>query len=212
VEWHGFFMISIFLQKVYKILSFIFLMKTGIKVGSVMTRNFVSLPSKSTLFQAIDSMYKQEVGSLIVEDKQNLKGIITHTDIIKAIAQRRALDESIDKLMTKKVFTIGPEKDLYDAMIYLRKNKIRWLPVMSNKKVIGLLTLKDILKIQPELFDIVVQNIEIAEEKEKRNMLRYVDDYQWVREGPCEECGVYDLLYKVGNKHYCADCRRNLKN
>jgi len=187
-------------------------MKTGIKVGSVMTRNFVSVSSKCTLFQAIDTMYKQEVGSLIVEDKQDLKGIVTHTDILKSIAQRKALDESLDKIMTKKVFTIGPEKDLYDAMIYLRKNKIRWLPVISRKKVIGLLTLKDILKIQPELFDIAVQNIEIAEEKEKRNMLKYVDEYQWVREGPCEECGVYDLLYKVGTKHYCADCRRNLKN
>lgn len=187
-------------------------MKTGIKVGSVMTRNFISAGPRTSLFDTISKMYKSRVGSLIIEENQDLKGIITETDVIKAIATKTDLKISVEKIMTKKIFTIEPNKDIYDAMVYMRKNKIRWLPVLSKKKVIGMLTLKDILKIEPELFEIVVQNVQIAEEEEKRKRLKYSDEYKWISEGPCDECGGYDLLYKEGKQSLCADCRKALKS
>lgn len=186
-------------------------MKTGIKVGSVMTRNFVSVIPETSLIDSIKKMAKEKIGSLLIEEKQNLRGIVTNTDVIKAISIGIRLDSSIHKIMTKKIVFVDPKKDIYDAILVMRKNKVRWLPVVSNKKVIGMLTLKDILKIEPELFDIVVQNVQIAEEEEKKKRIKFADEYKWIREGPCDECGAYDLLYDFQGSFLCADCRKALR-
>lgn len=187
-------------------------MKTGIKVGTVMTRDFISAGPKTSLFDTIVKMSKAKVGSLLIEENQNLRGIVTDTDAIKAIANKIGFKTPIEKIMTKKILSIEPDKDLYEAMVFMRKNKIRRVPVVSKKKVIGMLTLKDILKVEPELFEIVVQNVQIAEEEEKRKRLKYSDEYKWISEGPCDECGGYDLLYKEDGRYLCADCRKALRS
>ncbi|MEM2954943.1 MAG: CBS domain-containing protein [Candidatus Nanoarchaeia archaeon] len=185
-------------------------MKVGIKVGDVMTRKFISVTPSTTISDCAKIMSKKCVGSLIVKEGQKLRGIMTEGDILKAVAKGLDLKKTnVSKIMTKSVVGISPSKDLYDALIIMKKKKVRWLPVMINSNVIGFLTEKDILKIQPDLFDITIQNLKIAEEEEKFKRIRAVDEYRWVREGPCQECGVYDLLYKAGNRYLCATCRKH---
>ena len=185
-------------------------MKTGIKVGDVMTKKFVSVTPNMTIVYCAKLMSKKNVGSLIIKDDQKLKGILTEGDVMKAVA--RGLDvkkAKAEKIMTRHVVSISPSKDLFDAFVTMKKSKVRWLPVMADGNVIGLLTFNDIVKIQPDLFDIAIQNIKIAEEEEKFKRIRAVDEYRWVKEGPCQECGVYDLLYKAGNRYLCATCRKH---
>lgn len=185
-------------------------MKTGIKVGDVMTRKFISVEPASTIESCAKIMAKKRVGSLIVKEGQKLKGIITEGDIMRAVAKGLNLKKTpVSKIMTKHVITISPSKDLYESLMVMKKKAIRWLPVVIDTNIIGLLTEKDVLKIQPDLFDIIVQNTKIAEEEEKWKRVRTVDEYRWVREGPCQECGSYDLLYKVGNRYLCALCRKH---
>lgn len=184
-------------------------MKTGIKVGDIMTRNFVSVGPKTSIHECVKIMVKNKVGSAVVMSDKKLKGIITEGDIMRAIAKKISLKEPVSKIMTKKVYSIRASKDIYDAIVLMKKKKVRWLPVVIKKHVIGFLTEKDILKIQPELFEIVVENLHIAEEKEKWKRIKAVDEYGWVKEGPCDECGAFDLLYKVGNRYLCANCRKN---
>lgn len=185
-------------------------MKVGIKVGDVMTKNLIAVKPETAISECAKIMTKKRVGSILVGEaqKQLLKGIATEGDIIQAIAEGISVKEAISKVMTKKVVTIAPTKDIYDALVLMKKHKVRWLPVIAGKAVIGFLTEKDILKVQPDLFDIAVQNIKIAEEEEKWKRIKAVDEYRWVREGPCNECGVYDLLYKAGDRYLCADCRK----
>jgi len=186
-------------------------MKTGIKVGDVMTRHFISVTPETSIQECAKLMAKKHVGSLIIKEDRKLKGIVTEGDIIKrAVARGINLKKTkISKIMTKRVITLAPSKDLYDAFVVMKKNKIRWLPVTIGNEVIGLLTFKDIIKIQPELYEIAIQNIKIAEEKEKLKRIKSVDEYRWVKEGPCEECGAYDLLYKVGARYLCSECKKH---
>lgn len=185
-------------------------MKTGVKVGDVMTKKFIAVAPEVTIKDCAKLMAKKNIGSLIVKQDQKLKGIVTEGDVMKAVAKGLDVKKSkINKIMTKHVVSISPSKDLFDAFITMKKGKVRWLPVMIDGNVIGLLTFNDIIKIQPDLFDIAVQNIKIAEEEEKFKRIRSVDEYRWVKEGPCQECGVYDLLYKVGSRYLCAECRKN---
>ena len=185
-------------------------MKVGIKVGDIMTKNFVSVSPNITMVDCAKIMVAKRVGSVIVKDKQLLKGIVTEGDLVSAMA--KGFDKKktkINRIMTKKIHSIKPNKDISQALVTMKQKKVRWLPVMAKHNIIGLLTEKDILKIQPDLFDIALQNIKIAEEKEKWKRIKAVDEFRWVREGPCQECGVYDLLYKIGNRYLCANCRKN---
>ncbi|UZE94043.1 MAG: CBS domain-containing protein [Candidatus Pacearchaeota archaeon] len=184
-------------------------MKVGIKVGDVMTRKFVSIKPDITMVECAKIMVKKGVGSVIVRSDQMLKGIVTEGDLVRAMAKSLNKKKTkVNKIMTKKVHGIKPGKDIFDALVTMKKKRVRWLPVLVNHKVIGFLTEKDILKIQPDLFDIAFQNVKIAEEEEKWKRIRAVDEFRWVREGPCHECGVFDLLYKIGNRYLCANCRR----
>ena len=61
--------------------------------------------------------------------------------------------------MTTKLVTIEPKADIFDAMMLMRDAEVRHLPVVENKKILGFLTMKDILKIEPQLFDLIVEKI-----------------------------------------------------
>jgi len=193
-------------------------MKIGIKVGDVMTRIFVSVSPEMSVAQCSKEMISKKVGSLIVKDDQHLKGILTEGDVIKAIARKKDLSKTKAKdAMTKKVVTVGPSEDIYSALMKMRAKKVRWLPVTVKGRVIGLLTVKDILVIEPSLFDIVAEFTPIKEEEKKLRMIAMRKKRKplergelWVREGTCHECGAYGVLYNIDGRLLCEDCKDEL--
>lgn len=153
-------------------------MKTGIKVGDIMTRNFIYCHEDDELLKAVKIMAKNRIGSLIIKEKDKLLGIITERDIMMAVAKNENLKGlKVKDVMTKRVETISPNKDLYDAIIKMKKKNIRRLPVVEKGKVIGLVTWKDIIKIAPTLFDLLVEEIRIREESEKLKKLGKEEEY-----------------------------------
>ena len=83
----------------------------------------------------------------------------------------------------------------------MKEKNIRHLPVVSDGKMVGLLTLKDILKIEPQLFDLLVDKFEVREEE--RKPINNLPE----KEGVCQECGKYaeELLDKEGTL-ICPNC------
>ena len=183
-------------------------MKIGIKVGDIMTRNFVSAAPDISVLNAVKLMVKNRVGSLVLVEDEILKGIFTEKDIMWVLTKRNSKDDlsqiRAGDVCTKKITTIKPSADIYDAIRLMRKAKFRRLPVTIQKRVIGLLTLKDILKIQPELFEIVQENYAIREEEDK---LKRTKSKETFNEGICEECGEIDILYNVDGQFICEECR-----
>jgi len=152
-------------------------MKIGVKVGDVMTRDFVSAKPDISVLKAIKLMVKKRVGSLILEENNLLKGILTEKDIMWALSKKSRKDlEKVkaSEIYSKKITTIKPSADIYDAMRLMKKAKFRRLPVLIKKRVIGLLTMKDILRIQPELFEIAKENYTIREEAEKLERIKKI--------------------------------------
>ena len=179
-------------------------METGIKVGDIMTRSFIFVSPETNLGDCAKTMVKKRVGSLIIQEGGKLKGILTEKDIIWAVVKktRKGLkDILVSDLMKKKVFTIKPSADIIEAMKRFKKKKVRRLPVVENGKLIGLLTEKDILKIDPGLFEMIVETIKIREETEKlkRRILPR-------KQGICEECGEFEILIKSDGQMICENC------
>jgi len=191
-------------------------MKIGVKVGDVMTRNFVSVTPDISIAECSRIMIANKVGSLIIKSsQQKLEGIITEGDIIGVIAKSKNLEKIKAKdVMIKKIVTIGPAEDMYEALKKMRGKKIRWLPVVIKDRVIGMLTVKDIIRIEPSLFDIVSEFQPIREEseklkaiKERKKRILEAGGKDEIEEGQCEECENYGPIYKIDGRMICEDCK-----
>jgi len=185
-------------------------MKIGIKVGDIMTRDFISVKPETSILDCAKKMVKKRVGSLILEENSQLKGIITEGDIIWAMTKKSRRDLGKIKakeIAPKKLITIKPSADLYDALQKMNKTKYRWLPVTVNKNIIGFLTLKDILRIEPGLFETASEIMQIREESAKLKRVKAGESF---KEGLCEGCGEFGILYQVDNRMLCEYCREEM--
>ena len=174
-------------------------MKTGYKVCDAMTRAPISVSPDATIEKCAKIMADNEVGSVLVKKGNELKGIITDQDIVRKIIANsiHPTKTTVEKHMAKKLITISPEKDIFDALSLMINENIKQLPVMDGKNMVGLLTQKDVLKLEPELFDLLVDKLEVKDEEHKA----YDND------GVCQECGKYSekLLMRKG-VFVCKNC------
>ncbi|MFT4311271.1 MAG: cyclic nucleotide-binding/CBS domain-containing protein [Candidatus Woesearchaeota archaeon] len=148
-------------------------MNTRYKVYDLMTTKPATIGEKETINTAAKKMSEQKVGSLVVVKDDKLKGLITEKDIVIKIVATNAKPEDfiVKQIMTpeKELLTIEPEKDVYSAMILMKDNNVRRLPVVENEKLQGIITMKDILKIEPDLFDHITDTFILREEERKIN-------------------------------------------
>ncbi|MBS3115937.1 CBS domain-containing protein [Candidatus Woesearchaeota archaeon] len=176
-------------------------MKTGYRVCDAMTKAPISISPEATIKECADIMNKERLGSLLVKKDSQLLGIITDQDIVRKIIAKGAdpLTTKIENHMEKNLITISPEKDIFDAITLMANRNIKQLPVMDGDVMLGLLTQKDVLKIEPELFDLLVDKLEIREEPHKPIM----------NEGLCSDCGNYsDRLIKNNDSLLCNECNK----
>jgi CBS domain-containing protein len=183
---------------------------SNIKVGDLMTREFVHVSPDTSLKDCARMMIKKKVGSLIVQREGMLEGILTEKDIIWVVVKKDQKELGRIKakdIMKKKVVTIKPGADVFEALKRVKEFKVRRLPVVEEGKVIGMITIKDILKIDPSLFEILQETVKIKEEAQKLKKGR-AEKYEGdVKSGRCSECGAFGPLYKNNyNNYFCEDC------
>jgi len=162
-------------------------MKTGIKVCDAMTEQPITISKSKTLKDCAKVMAEHHVGALVIKEGDSLMGIVTEQDIVRK-AVVKALDTSktkVEEIMCTDLVTVEPHMDIFEAMMIMRDKNLRHLPVVSDNKMLGLLTSKDILKIEPQLFDLLVDTIELKEEE--RKPINNPDE----QEGICNKCGEY---------------------
>ena len=178
-------------------------MKTGYKVYDCMTTKPVSVSSDANLEECAKIMSQNHVGALVIKDDHQSKGLITEQDIVrKALAKGiNPLTKKVKDFMETKLLTVSSSSDIYDALIKMRNSNIRHLPVVDNGKMVGLLTLKDILKIEPQLFELLVEKFELREETRKP-IKRIISN-----EAICQGCGAYvEDVTKVKGSLLCERC------
>jgi CBS domain-containing protein len=144
-------------------------METGVKVYDAMTTRPVVTSRSTNLVDCAKLMAQKNIGSLIIKEGERFVGIITEQDIVRrGVAKGVDLTTtSVDKVMSTDVVLGSPNMDIFDALATMRDYDLRHLPIVDEGKLMGLVTMKDILKIHPDLFDILVEKMEIAEQGRK---------------------------------------------
>ncbi len=156
-------------------------MKTGINVADAMTVKPLTIGPETTISECAKKMQIQKVGSLVIAENDNLLGIITEKDFVDKVIlnEMNPKTTKVKEVMTQTVHTIAPDIDLLTAIKKMAKVNVRRLPVLDDKKLIGFLTSKDILAIQPELLEILSEKFNLREIEIKPGM----------QEVGCSVCG-----------------------
>ena len=107
---------------------------------------------RASLAEAVQLMVEQNCGSLVICQNDSMVGILSERDILRAIANagRPLQDVSIEERMTRNVVTGLPSDDLNKIMGVMTAHRIRHLPVLDGGRVIGLISIGDIVKAQHE--------------------------------------------------------------
>jgi CBS domain-containing protein len=107
-----------------------------------------SVSPETSVLDTLRMMAQKEVGALVVLDAGQIVGIISERDFARSIAKTEQciLDTTVMDYMTKKVVTIGPDQTVDDCMQMMTKGRIRHLPVVEGKKLIGLISIGDVVK------------------------------------------------------------------
>ena len=120
-----------------------------VTVSNIMIKRNMPLVTGSSKFsQLLDKTTKSNLGlAIILDDRKKLIGVISDGDI-KRIMRENKNSESIQikKVMTKTPVTVSADMLAAEALSVLEEKNINALPVMDKEKVVGVLTLKDIIK------------------------------------------------------------------
>ena len=102
----------------------------------------------ATVYEAIEIMADKGVGALVVMENENLVGIISERDYArKVILQgRSSRDTPVLDIMTSRVIQTGPDSTVDDCMAVMSDNKIRHLPVIQDDKLLGVISIGDLVK------------------------------------------------------------------
>jgi CBS domain-containing protein len=107
-----------------------------------------SVPPETTVLDALRLLRDKDIGALLVLQQDQLVGIISERDFVRSIAESGVcmIDTTVETSMTKEVVTVGPDQNLEDCMQLMTNQHIRHLPVLENGRVVGLVSIGDIVK------------------------------------------------------------------
>lgn len=185
----------------------------NILVSDIMTRDFDSIEPDTSLLDCAKKMVKKKVGSLLVVDKKKLVGFISQGDILWAMIKKSKEDLSKIKardIATKKIATVKPTDTLMETIKKMKKLKFRRLPVIQGKEIVGLITIKDILNFNPEIYPELNEMEKIKEESEKLKRIKEAKNREFMHQGICEECGNTEILHKIDGRLICDSCKNEM--
>jgi len=150
-----------------------------LKVRDVMVREVITVNEDSTVKEAVDVMNEFQIGSLIVLEKGKAKGIVTERDFLRRVTAeaKDIMNTKVKEIMTTPLVVVEPGTDLEEAMKLMFKNKIKKLAVVDSNKLVGIVTLTDIARFQPQMIRMLKQ---LTTKQETPKSMRKVIDYSIV--------------------------------
>lgn len=145
-----------------------------LKAADVMATEVVTLSENMSVKKAAEIMAQSGVSSVIVTRKGKAIGIMTERDILKRIVaeDKNAKETKVKDIMSSPLVVIEPSTDLEEASRLMFEKKIKNLPVIENKRLVGLVSLTDICRFQPEILKALKQTMEPP-----KNLKKVLDCY-----------------------------------
>jgi len=124
-----------------------------LKVRDVMVREVITVDEDSSVKEAVNIMNKFQIGSLIVLEEGKAKGIVTERDFLRRViaGAKDVMNTKVKEIMTTPLVAVESSMDLEDAVKLMLQSKIKKLAVVDANKLVGIVTLTDIARFQPQM-------------------------------------------------------------
>ena len=119
-------------------------------VGGIMTRNPVTIKPDLPVKKALQLMIKKDIGSLIVVKNGEPIGIVTERDVtrrsLRPAKAKGVYDRPVTRLMSRPLITVPPATPVWEAFEAMVTKKIRRLPIVEQRRLVGIVTERDLFK------------------------------------------------------------------
>lgn len=121
-----------------------------------------SIGPEASVFDAIAMMAEKEVGALVVMEAEKLVGVMTERDYARKVVLqgRSSKGTRIKDIMTSRVAYTRPDQSVEECMAVMTDKRIRHLPVMDGDKVLGMISIGDLVKTIIEEQQQVIEQLE----------------------------------------------------
>jgi CBS domain-containing protein len=121
-----------------------------------------TIKPESTVFEALNVMAEHNIGALLVMTDDEIKGIVSERDCIRKVdvLGRNARDTKISEIMTSNVITVDAGQPLEECMSLMIEKNIRHLPVCEGKELLGVVSVRDVLKEVIEVQQMMLSQLE----------------------------------------------------
>ena len=108
----------------------------------------VAIAPDAAVYDALLLMAEHDIGSLVVLDGERLAGIFSERDYARQVALfgKSSRETRVRDIMTHKVICVAPDQTVDECMSLMTARRIRHLPVLDHKKVIGVVSIGDVVK------------------------------------------------------------------
>jgi CBS domain-containing protein len=109
--------------------------------------NVYSIVSTLNVYEAIKVMGEKNIGALLVIEDDVLKGILSERDYARKVVLKDKTSRGtlVKEIMTADVISVSPSQTIDDCMQLMSTKRIRHLPVCENNKVVGIISISDIV-------------------------------------------------------------------
>ena len=116
------------------------------KVNDIMVRKVVTAKAATTLTEIARLMRKNRIGSVIIVKDRKPTGILTESDFIKLVARGTDMKNAVaEDFMNRNVVTCEASITVIDALMVMRSERIRHLPVVKNGNLVGVISIRDLI-------------------------------------------------------------------
>ena len=125
-------------------------------------RAVFSVDPEDPVLEAIRMMAERHVGALVVMQGEQLQGIISERDYARKVILlgRSSADTPVRQIMSTPVLTVAPTQTVQDCMQLMTERRVRHLPVVEGGRVVGMISIGDLVKVVIEDQQQTIQQLE----------------------------------------------------
>lgn len=120
----------------------------SLKVEDVMVKDIITIDASASVREAAETMNKYDIGCLIVVNGRKPVGIVTERDMLKRVLlqQRDPRKTSVNNIMSRPLIVSTPKTEIRDAVRVMNERRIKKLPVIEERNLLGLVSLTDVVR------------------------------------------------------------------
>jgi len=118
------------------------------KIEKLMVKDVTTLQLDTSAYDAVKLMNRKRIGCLVILYNDEIVGILTERDLLKRVLEKckNPKETGVSEIMTRHVIVGKPDMQLVEATRLMFENKVKKLPIVEGKRLVGIVTLTDIAR------------------------------------------------------------------